>query len=96
MAKPLWWIPDPEEARRIAEAKREAELLKKETDRKDRAARAAGRRRERALIEQRLTEQRLLEAREWRATHKPPSKEELDALAAEFPNLAGVLLKAKR
>jgi hypothetical protein len=96
MARPLWHIPDPVEAQRLAEIRRDELLAKREAERKEREVRAAGRRREKGLIAQRLTDQRIREAREWRATHEPPTPEQLQALAELFPNLAGVLTKGRK
>ena len=85
---PMWDLPTvpipqpetPEEKRaRLAEGARARAAIRM---RKDAEGRARA-----ALVRHFETSQRLKDEAEWRTSHKPPTKGELETLRASFPNL---------
>lgn len=87
---PLWELPPKPDPRRLAETPEEKRLRALA----DIRARAAIRLRKTAEANARLavarkieTEARLREERAWLATHCPPTRSELEALRAMFPNV---------
>lgn len=88
--KPAWDLPTipiarsetPNEQRaRRAEGARARAAIRIRTDAEGRARAALTRHRE--------TCQRIKDDSEWRATHKPPTRDQLEALRGMFPSLKG-------
>ena len=88
-SKPAWDLPDPAPPPRPETPEERRERRATET-----RARAAIRMRQEAEARARIgvarkleTDQRLADEAAWRATHKAPTKTELETLRGMFPNL---------
>lgn len=96
-SRPLWHIPDPEEAVRQAMARHELA----ERHKRDRATEARARKRrarvEEQLLRERETRLRAKKRAEWLATHQPPTADELAALMREkAPNLLAAMERKRK